>query len=89
MAIEQCQKKENSYGKLTNFVNRDVANFILRKMPVRTIVNGCPKIMDYIVPTDNFKNRIVTGNTVVAEVVVYLVSKTLTEFDKSRENEDH
>lgn len=85
MAIEQYQK--NSYGELTDFVNRDVANFILRKMPVNTIVKGCPEIMDYIVSTDNFKNGIVTGNGVISEAVVRLVSKILTEFDKNRENE--
>jgi len=85
MAIEQYQK--NSYGELTDFVNRDVANFILRKMPVNTIVKGWPEIMDYIVSTDNFKNGIVTGNGVISEAVVRLVSKILTEFDKNRENE--
>ena len=93
LAIEQYQDKGNSYGELNDtdkwkdFVCRDVANFILRKMPVNTIVKGWPEIMNYIVSTDNFKNGIVTGNGVVSEAVVRLVSKILTEFDKNRENE--
>lgn len=89
-----ANKKRDTYAQLTNdskkwndFVHRDVANFILRKMPVNTIVKGWPEIMDYIVSTDNFKNGIVTGNGVISEAVVRLVSKILTEFDKNRENE--
>ncbi len=93
LAIEQYQNKSNSYGELNatkqwkDFVCRDVANFILRKMPVNTIVKGWPEIMDYIVSTDNFKNGIVTGNGVISEAVTRLVSKMLTEFDKNREIE--
>lgn len=89
-----ANKKRDTYAQLTNdskkwndFVHRDVANFILTKMPVNTIVKGWPEIMDYIVSTDNFKNGIVTGNGVISEAVVRLVSKILTEFDKNRENE--
>lgn len=89
-----ANKKRDTYAQLTNdskkwndFVHRDVANFILRKKSIGKIVKECPGIMDYVVSTDYFKNGNVSGNAIVSEVVTQIVSRTLTELDKNKENE--
>ena len=94
LAIDHYKKNESSYKfnekdpQFKDFVNRDVTNFVLRKISIKSIVKECPEIMDYVIHADFFENRLVTGNTVVSEAVRQIVSKTLTAFDRNKTNQE-